>query len=165
MQSRAKERNFILITGASSGFGALTAEKLAQQGYTVYGTSRRELPDTDAGVRMRVLDVTDSESVQACVDGILDEVGRIDVLVNNAGIGQLSLAEETAMATAEKIVQTNFWGMVRVTQAVLPTMREQGSGRILFMSSLAGLIGTPGQAFIAPASMPSKVMPSHCMSN
>ena len=141
------EHKIALITGASSGFGALTAEKLAQQGYTVYGTSRRDLPDTESGVRMRVLDVTDPDLVQACIEGILAEVGRIDVLVNNAGIGQLSLAEETSMMTAEKIMQTNFWGMVRVTQAVLPTMRTQGSGRILFMSSLAGLIGTPGQAF------------------
>jgi NADP-dependent 3-hydroxy acid dehydrogenase YdfG len=82
------ENKIVLITGASSGFGALTTEKLAQQGYTVYGTSRRELPHTESGVRMRVLDVTDPDSVQACINGILDEVGRIDLLVNSAGIGQ-----------------------------------------------------------------------------
>lgn len=141
------EKQTILITGASSGFGALIAENLAQRGHNVYGTSRRILPDTDAGVKMRVLDVTDPESVLNCVQQIVDEAGHIDTLINNAGVGQLSLAEETALHDAETLMQTNFWGMVRMTQAVLPIMRRQGSGRILFMSSLAGLVGTPGQAF------------------
>jgi NAD(P)-dependent dehydrogenase (short-subunit alcohol dehydrogenase family) len=141
------EKQTILITGASSGFGVLIAEKLAQRGHTVYGTSRRDLPDTKAGVHMRVLDVTSEESVTNCILKIVEEAGRIDTLINNAGIGQLSLAEETALPDAETIMQTNFWGMVRMTQAVLPLMRRQGNGRILFMSSLAGLVGTPGQAF------------------
>jgi NAD(P)-dependent dehydrogenase (short-subunit alcohol dehydrogenase family) len=142
-----KPQQTVLITGASSGFGALSAEKLTQLGYTVYGTSQRDLPNTDAGVRMRVLDVTDPKSVQTCIDGILDETGRIDTLINSAGIGQLSLAEETPMNTAAAIMQTNFWGMVRTTRAVLPGMRQHGGGRVLFMSSLAGLVGTPGQSF------------------
>lgn len=141
------EKQTILITGASSGFGALIADKLARRGHTVYGTSRRTLPDTDSGVKMRQLDVTNTESISNCVQQIIGEAGRIDTLINNAGIGQLSLAEETDLPDAEAIMQTNFWGMVRMTQAVLPLMRRQKSGRILFMSSLAGLVGTPGQAF------------------
>jgi NAD(P)-dependent dehydrogenase (short-subunit alcohol dehydrogenase family) len=84
-----------LVTGASEGFGKLIAEHLARAGYLVYGTSRRALPDTASGVRMRTLELTDETSIQACVNGIVNEVGRINVLVNNAGRFQMGLIEET----------------------------------------------------------------------
>ncbi len=137
-----------LITGASSGFGQLIGETLAQRGYSVYGTSRRELPNQH-GVNMRVLDVTSDDSVQSCIDEILSEAGHIDLLVNNAGITVSGTAEETPLAEAEALFQTNFFGAARVTNAVLPGMRGRRAGKLIFMSSLAGLLGTPGQAYYA----------------
>ncbi|MBC8161216.1 MAG: SDR family NAD(P)-dependent oxidoreductase [Roseiflexaceae bacterium] len=136
-----------LVTGASSGFGDLIATNLIQTGMIVYGTSRQPTPDTPSGVRMRVLDVSDAASVAACVGGIIAEAGRVDVLVNNAGRTVSALVEETAIADAEALFQTNFFGAARVTAQVLPHMRDQGSGILLFISSLAGLVGTPGQAY------------------
>ena len=141
-----------LITGASSGFGQRIAETLAQRGYTVYGTSRRDLPDSQVNnhsVRMRVLDVTSDASVASCLDDILAEAGRIDLLVNNAGITNSGTAEETPLPEAEALFQTNFFGAARVTNGVLPGMRDRRSGRLVFISSLAGLLGTPGQAYYA----------------
>ncbi len=137
----------ILVTGASSGFGERIAEALVRRGHTVYGTSRRDLPDTASGVKMRRLDVTRPQSVQACVQTVLDEAGSLDVLVNNAGRGQIGLAEETDIDSAQALMNVNFWGMVRMTHAVLPHMRERGAGQLIYTGSLAGLIGPPGQAF------------------
>jgi NAD(P)-dependent dehydrogenase (short-subunit alcohol dehydrogenase family) len=142
------EQQVALVTGASSGFGARIADTLARKGYVVYGTSRRQQPDR-AGVQMRVLDVTDPASVQTCIDGIIAENGRLDLLVNNAGRTVSALAEETPLPVAEQLFQTNFFGVARVTNAALPHMRRQQSGKIILMSSLAGLVGTPGQAYYA----------------
>jgi NAD(P)-dependent dehydrogenase (short-subunit alcohol dehydrogenase family) len=139
----------VLITGASRGLGQAAATRLAQRGATVYGTSRRNLPDTAEGVHMRQLDVTDPASVEACVGGIMEEAGRVDVLVNNAGMLHAGLAEEVTMEQAKAVFETNFWGQVRMTNAVLPAMRQRGAGRVVFMGSLAGLISAPGQGFYA----------------
>ena len=136
-----------LVTGASSGFGQLTAARLAVSGYRVFGTSRKEQTSSAPGVEMLVLDVRSDESVHACVAELLQRAGRIDLLVNNAGQTHASLAEETDPAQARDVLETNFWGAVRVTNAVLPTMRKQRGGHIINVSSLAGLLGTPGQAF------------------
>lgn len=138
-----------LVTGASSGFGKLIAETLTRHGFTVYGTSRRDSPDTSAGVKMRVLDVTDDASVAACVQGVIDEVGRIDLLVNNAGIVHDSFIEETPPEVVEAVIQTNFYGTVRVTRAVLPHMRAQRAGQVINLTSLAGLVSPPMQAYYA----------------
>lgn len=138
-----------IVTGASSGFGKLTAEALARRGYTVYGTSRSERPDAETDLHMRVLDVADDDSVNRFVEGVRSEAGRIDVLVNNAGRTVSGLAEETPLASAESLFQTNFFGAARMVNAVLPAMREQRAGTIIFISSLAGLVGTPGQAYYA----------------
>ena len=136
-----------LVTGASSGFGQLTAARLAASGYRVFGTSRKPQTSSAPGVEMLVLDVCSDESVQACVAELLRRAGRLDLLVNNAGQAHASLAEETDPAQARDVLETNFWGAVRVINAVLPTLRKQRSGHIINVSSLAGLLGTPGQAF------------------
>lgn len=143
------EQNIALVTGASSGFGFLTAKKLAEAGYRVFGTSRTPDTVTPSGFEMLALDVTSNESVTACVNTVLERCGRIDLLVNNAGRGHCSLLEETSMEDAASVFQTNFWGVVRVTNAVLPAMRARKSGLIVNVSSLAGLVGAPGQGFYA----------------
>ena len=143
-----RNQKVALVTGASSGFGELTARLLAQSGFKVFGTSRRKSAIGD-GVEMLELDVTVQASVDACVQTVLARGDRIDVLVNNAGQTHASMVEETPIKTALDVFATNFWGVVRVTNAVLPTMREQRSGLIVNVSSLAGLVGVPGQGFYA----------------
>ena len=136
-----------LVTGASSGFGQLTASSLADRGYRVFGTSRREHSTPFNGVSMLRLDVRSDSSVRSCVEQVMAHVDRIDLLVNNAGQIHASVVEETSLEQAKDILETNFWGAVRVTAAVLPTMRRQRHGHIINVSSLAGLVGIPGQAF------------------
>ncbi|MEX2578010.1 MAG: SDR family NAD(P)-dependent oxidoreductase [Verrucomicrobiales bacterium] len=143
------EQNIALVTGASSGFGLLTAKKLVEAGYRVLGTSRSPGPETPSGFEMLELEVASTASVTACVNGVLERCGRIDLLVNNAGRGHRSLLEETSMQDAASVFETNFWGVVRVTNAVLPAMRARKSGLIINVSSLAGLVGAPGQGFYA----------------
>ena len=143
-----RSEKIALVTGASSGFGQLTASLLTQSGFHVFGTSRRSISGGD-GVEMLALDVTSPTSVDACVRAVLTRCDRIDVLVNNAGQTHASMVEETPIETAMDVFATNFWGVVRVTNAFLPTMRRQQAGLIINVSSLAGLVGVPGQAFYA----------------
>lgn len=150
-----------LVTGASSGIGAATARLLAQAGYTVYGTSRRGAPvqaqaqaqglaPTEAGYAMLALDVTSDASVAAAVASVIAREGRIDLLVNNAGFGVAPAgAEESSVAQAQAIFDTNFHGVVRMTLAVLPHMRAQGGGRILNMGSVVGFLPMPYGALYA----------------
>jgi len=142
-------RKVVLVTGASSGFGQLTGSLFATHGYRVFGTSRSPRPDGVEGIEMLALDVRSDDSVRACVERVLELAGQLDVLVNNAGMEHASLIEETAPAHARDVFETNFWGMVRVTNAVLPSMRQRRSGRIINVGSLAGLMGIPGQGFYA----------------
>jgi NAD(P)-dependent dehydrogenase (short-subunit alcohol dehydrogenase family) len=139
-----------LVTGASSGIGQATAQRLADAGYVVFGTSRRA---ADAGARsfeMLTLDVTSDASVAAAVDDVMRRAGRIDVLVNNAGFGVApAAAEESSIAQAQAIFDTNFFGIVRMTRAVLPHMRRQGSGRILNIGSVLGFVPMPFGALYA----------------
>ncbi len=139
-------KKVVLVTGASSGFGQLSVQLLAQKGYLVFGTSRKE-HSASSGVEMLVLDVQSDSSVQSCVKQILAQTNRIDVLVNNAGQIHASMIEETSLEQAKNVFETNFWGVVRVTNAVLPIMRQQRSGHIINVSSVGGLIGAPGQGF------------------
>ncbi len=136
-----------LVTGASSGFGQLIATRLVQARYRVFGTSRRQQVQVPPGIEMLVLDVQSDSSVQACVERLLTCVDHVDLLVNNAGQAHASVIEETSLEDAKTLFETNFWGVVRVTRAVLPIMRQQGYGHIINVSSLAGLIGIPGQGF------------------
>ncbi|PTM39484.1 oxidoreductase [Bosea sp. 124] len=138
-----------LVTGASSGIGRITAEALSRAGYRVYGTTRNAAPADRGDVRMLTCDVTDQVSVEACVAQVLKEAGRIDLLVNNAGSGLFGAAEEASMAQAQQLFEANFFGLLRVTNAVLPAMRRQHSGRIVNVSSILGLIPAPFTALYA----------------
>lgn len=136
----------ILITGASSGIGKACAEYLAAKGCTVYGTSRKALQSTSP-VRMLQMDITQPESVRQGVQTIIDEQGRIDVLVNNAGMGIGGAAELAAVEEIRQQLQTNFIGTVNVCTAVLPHMRAARRGKIINVSSLAGAMAIPFQGF------------------
>lgn len=136
----------VFITGISSGFGLETAKLLSQEGHTVYGTVRREVEPLP-NVHYLQLDVRNSEAVKNAVDEIVEKEGRIDVLVNNAGMG---IGGPLELATEEEIrlqMDTNFMGLVHCVDAVLPHMRQQGSGKIIALSSIGGLMGLPFQGF------------------
>jgi NAD(P)-dependent dehydrogenase (short-subunit alcohol dehydrogenase family) len=137
----------VLITGASTGIGHTTALHLAEKGHRVFAGVRNpdgvpDLRDKIAAGNLPVeviqLDVTDTASVQAAVDGVMTAAGRIDVLVNNAGIGGGRAVEETPLEEVRTIFETNYFGCVQMLLAVVPIMREQRAGRIVNMSSLAG---------------------------
>lgn len=139
-----------LITGASSGIGKAAAVALARAGYRVIGTSRRAAPgEVRDGVRMIACDVTDDASVAEAVTLAHAELGRIDLLVNNAGYAVSGAAEESSVEQVRALFDTNFLGVVRVTNAVLPIMRAQGGGRILTTGSVMGLIPGPFGAYYA----------------
>jgi NAD(P)-dependent dehydrogenase (short-subunit alcohol dehydrogenase family) len=132
----------VLVTGASSGFGRLLAARLAGRGHTVFGTSRRGAA-VDGSVPILRLDVRDDASVTACVAAVRDRAGDVDVLVNNAGYVHEGPLEELALDDVKGVFETNFFGAVRMVNAVLPAMRTRRSGRIVNVSSLAGLMPLP----------------------
>jgi NAD(P)-dependent dehydrogenase (short-subunit alcohol dehydrogenase family) len=136
------DKRVAVVTGASSGIGAAIVARLAAGGYRVYGASR-STPADAGGVEHITLDVCDDESVRAGVAGILDATGRIDVLVNNAGYLCAGAVEEISLADAKAQFETNYFGVARMTVAVLPAMREAGRGHIITVSSLAGLVPLP----------------------
>jgi NAD(P)-dependent dehydrogenase (short-subunit alcohol dehydrogenase family) len=139
-----------LVTGASSGIGEATAERLAAAGYKVFGTSRRAAPVGQRSFEMLTLDVTRERSVEAAVAEVLRSAGRIDVLVNNAGFGVAPAgAEESSTEQAQSIFDTNFFGIVRMTRAVVPHMRQQGGGRIINIGSVLGFLPMPYGALYA----------------
>jgi NAD(P)-dependent dehydrogenase (short-subunit alcohol dehydrogenase family) len=146
-----KTRNTVaIVTGASSGIGEATAHRLAVAGYKVYGTSRRGTQAAGQPFEMLSLDVTSDDSVNALVAEVMRREGRIDVLVNNAGFGVApGGAEESSIDQARTIFETNFFGLVRMTRAVLPHMRNQRSGRIINMSSVLGFLPMPYGALYA----------------
>ena len=136
-----------IVTGASSGIGEATAARLAAAGYQVFGTSRRGAQAGERSFEMLALDVTSDRSVEAAVAEVMRRAGRIDLLVNNAGFTvSLGGAEETSIAQAQSIFDTNFFGIVRMTRAVVPHMRKQGNGRILNISSVLGFLPAPYMA-------------------
>jgi NAD(P)-dependent dehydrogenase (short-subunit alcohol dehydrogenase family) len=144
------ERQIALVTGASSGIGKATAERLATAGYKVYGTSRRGAQTGQRAFAMLPLDVTSDESVEAAVNELMRLEGRIDLLVNNAGFGFAPAgAEESSIEQARSIFETNFFGMVRMTRAVVPYMRKQGCGRIINIGSVLGFLPMPYGALYA----------------
>ena len=143
-----------VVTGANSGIGRAAALHLAKAGFEVYGTMRslergQKLRDAAAELNLRIneieLDVTDDGSVRNGFTEILSRTSHVDVLINNAGIGSNAAIEDVALPDDKLVFETNFWGVVRCTQAVLPGMREQGSGHIVQISSIAGRVGLPGQ--------------------
>lgn len=139
-----------LITGVSSGIGNATAILLAQKGYKVFGTARNPATaDFPADVGVVRLDIRDPKNVQAAVEAILRDTGRVDVLVNNAGYSLVGALEETTIDEAKALFETNFYGAVRVINAVLPAMRKQRSGRIINISSVLGFLPAPYMGFYA----------------
>jgi short-subunit dehydrogenase len=144
---RTTERGTALVTGASSGIGLVTARALRRNGYRVFGTSRKPVPDPVDGITMLICDVTNDASVQSVVDEVLSQAGRIDLLVNNAGIGITGAAEESSIAQVRALFETNFHGVVRVTNAVLPIMRGQRDGQILNVGSAGGFAPMPYMAY------------------
>jgi NAD(P)-dependent dehydrogenase (short-subunit alcohol dehydrogenase family) len=140
----------VLITGCSSGIGRAAALSLHAAGWTVYATARRTSALTglsDRGLRTLALDVTDEESMTTAVAAVEAEAGAVGVLINNAGYGLYGPVEQLPMAEIRRQFETNFFGLVRLTQLVLPGMRRQGRGRILNVSSMGGRITLPGGAF------------------
>ena len=139
-----------LVTGATSGIGQAAARELAAAGFQVIGTGRStaRLPAED-GVTLFDLDVADDASVGAFVQRVLDQFGRIDVLVNNAGVGSAGAAEDSSVAQAQRVFDINVFGVMRMTKAVLPYMRAQGVGRIINLSSVLGFLPAPYGAIYA----------------
>ncbi len=138
----------VLVTGASAGIGLACAYQLAADGWTVIGASRRGTGGTGtAAWTSTVMNVDDPDAVRAGVAQLSQQHGRIDALVAAAGWGIAGAVEHTTVEEAKAQFETNFWGCVRVTQAVLPLMRQQGGGRIVLLSSIGGVIGIPFQAF------------------
>ena len=135
-----------IVTGASSGIGRAAAAALVDRGFTVVGTSRRPAGAAPEGFTFLSLDVADDESVRALVDEVMERFGRIDVVVNNAGVGAAGAAEESSIDQAKDVFDVNVFGVMRMTNAVLPHMRAQGSGRIVNVSSVLGLIPAPYMA-------------------
>ncbi|WP_336936401.1 oxidoreductase [Acinetobacter beijerinckii] len=134
----------ILITGASSGIGLATADLLNEAGFIVYGTSRRTSDSSQYKFNLIELDVNNEDSVNRAIAKVIKNEGRIDVLINNAGFAIAPAgAEESSMQQAQAIFDTNFFGVVRMTRAVLPVMRKQNSGLILNISSVLGLLPMP----------------------
>jgi NAD(P)-dependent dehydrogenase (short-subunit alcohol dehydrogenase family) len=142
----------VLITGGSDGLGKAAAILLAERGYRVVaaGRSPKKLAEMEAlasekklSLSTAELDVCSDESVSEAVQRVIGQYGAIDVLINNAGVGYMAAVEEIAMADFKQQFETNLFGVLRVTQAVLPNMRERRSGRILMVSSVAGLVSPP----------------------
>ena len=154
MESKeSNQKKVAVVTGSSSGIGLESALLLARNGYTTYATMRS--PEKGASiiaaaqkdnlpVNVIQLDVIDDSSVQNAINHIISESGRIDILVNNAGYGLSGALEDLSMEEIKDQFETNLFGLIRVTQSVLPAMRKQRSGRILNLSSGAGIFGYPG---------------------
>lgn len=137
-----------MITGASVGLGRVLAEAALARGDRVVATARNVDSIADLGFPVR-LDVTDPASVHAAVDAAIAEFGRIDVLVNNAGHGFLGALEELTDEQSRAVMETNVFGVLTVTRAVLPHLRARRSGHIVQMSSVGGVVGNPGHALYA----------------
>ena len=138
----------VLISGASSGVGQSTARLLSERGFTVFGTSRRPSSgDRIPGVEMLSLDVRVDDSVRTCVEAVVNRCGRLDVVINNAGYELAGALEEISIEEATAQFETNFLGVVRMVNAVLPLMRQQRRGHIVNVSSLAGLTAIPFLGF------------------
>jgi len=138
-----------VVTGVSSGIGNATARALVERGYRVFGTARSEASFLPANVERVLLDVRDAASIDAGVRDVLAKAGRIDLLVNNAGGSVIGAVEETSLEQARELFDVNFFGAVRMTQAVLPAMRAQKTGRIVFISSIVGFLPAPFMGFYA----------------
>ncbi|HTX79338.1 MAG TPA: SDR family NAD(P)-dependent oxidoreductase [Longilinea sp.] len=149
MKADVAQRKVVLITGASYGIGKAIAVLLAARGFKVFGTSRKVSRASGENYQMLQLDVTSDQSVAACVAHVIEQAGRIDVLVNNAGVGMLGAIEETTLEEAQALFDANFFGVVRMVDAVLPGMRQRRNGLIINLGSLAAALPMPYHAFLS----------------
>lgn len=141
--SQKRNTKVVLITGASSGIGKAVANFLQQRGYAVYGTSRNTKGKESFSFNLIALDVLKIETIKTAVDFIIEKEGRLDVLVNNAGMGITGSVEDTPTEEMRNVFNTNFFGAIEVMKAVLPQMRKQKSGIIINVTSIAGYMGLP----------------------
>lgn len=154
----AEAPKVVVVTGANSGIGRAAAVHLAAAGHTVYGTMRdlgkgdkllAKASEAGATVHTVALDVSDDDSVSTGMAQILDDAGHVDVLVNNAGVGMNAVVEDVDIEEAKSVFDVNYFGIIRCTQAVLPSMRERRSGTIVNVSSIAGRLAALAQAIYA----------------
>jgi NAD(P)-dependent dehydrogenase (short-subunit alcohol dehydrogenase family) len=150
-EDNMKEQKVALVTGVSSGIGRATATALAEEGFRTFGTMRdaTKVSQGPRKVELVPLDVRDEGSIRSAVNTVLERAGRIDVLVNNAGIALIGSSEETSIEEARHLFETNFFGVLRLTQQLLPVMRSQRSGRIINISSVVGFLPAPYMAVYA----------------
>ena len=139
-------RKVILITGISSGFGKQTAALLAKNGHTIYGTVRK-LTEVEPNVNVLLMDLMKPDSIADTVQTVIKKEGRIDVLINNAGMHTGGSIETLPIEFVKMQMDTNFMGLVHLTRAVLPHMRKQGGGTIINFGSIGGLMGLPFQGY------------------
>jgi NAD(P)-dependent dehydrogenase (short-subunit alcohol dehydrogenase family) len=140
----------VFISGISSGFGMAIAGLLARNGYRVYGTIRSG-KETIEGVNYLTMDLTDIDSIRSAVKQVLDRESRIDILINNAGMHTGGPAETMPLEYVRLQIETNLFGSICLTREVLPSMREHHEGKIIYISSIGGLMGLPYQAFYSAA--------------
>jgi NAD(P)-dependent dehydrogenase (short-subunit alcohol dehydrogenase family) len=143
-------KKVILITGISSGFGKETALLLSERGHIVYGTVRKE-PGSSGSIKYLIMDLTDANSIKSAVATVVKNEGRIDVLINNAGMHTGGPIETSPIENIKLQMDSNFLGTVNLTREVLPVMRKQGGGTIISLSSIGGLMGLPFQGFYSAA--------------
>jgi short-subunit dehydrogenase len=140
----------ILITGASSGFGLLVANELHRNGYNVIGTSRNpEKIQSKVPFKMIALDLDSEQSINTFPDRVFREISQVDILINNAGFLVSGIAEETPIKLGRQQLETNFWGTIKVTNAILPYFRKQKFGKIITVGSIIGLVSFPNAAYYA----------------
>lgn len=138
----------ILVTGASSGFGLLIANKLHQSGFQVIGTSRNpEQHQAKVPFKLLALDIADDNSIESFGRQLFTQINHLDVLINNAGYLVTGLAEETSIELGKQQLETNFWGTVKLTNELLPYFRKQKQGKIITIGSIIGLISLPNVAY------------------
>ena len=140
----------ILVTGASSGFGLLVANELYRNGYNVIGTSRNpEKVQSAVPFKMIALDLDLDQSIATLPERLFKEIDKLDILINNAGYLVTGIAEETPIELGRKQFETNFWGTIKVTNAILPYFRKQNSGKIITVGSITGLVAFPSTSYYA----------------
>lgn len=143
MKTDTSSPKVVLITGASSGIGKSIAEYLLEKNYKVFGTSRNPSQNHSNSFPLVALDVTKKETISPAVEEVLQKAGKIDVLINNAGVGITGPIEETPDEEIRKAFDTNYFGPLNVIKEVLPAMRENGGGMIVNITSIAGYMGLP----------------------
>ncbi|BDC98361.1 SDR family oxidoreductase [Persicobacter psychrovividus] len=147
-----------LVTGGSSGIGKAIALHLKANGYRVFGTSRRMIANDPSGLEFIQMDVNNDEAVKAGIQQLIEKTGRLDGVINSAGLGTIGAVEEMPIDTIKEVFETNFYGVLRVCQAVLPIFRAQKSGHIINISSIAGEVSLPFRGFYSASKFAVEAM-------